>query len=101
MRTVKTWREGASNHLQDCYNRTYWDIFLHKDLEDYTAAVLSYIKYCTDTVTVDNMKERNIAFKSGDAAQYSATRANLRRCIREAKVACKIIIENHIKGCYF
>lgn len=52
-KTVKTWPEGASHQLQDCFERTNWDIFEHQDLEEHTTIVLCYIKNCMDTVTVD------------------------------------------------
>ena len=86
-RTVKTWPEGASQQLQECFESTNWDVFEHQDLEQYTTAVLGYIKYCTDNVTVDKciwvypnkkpwmtkevqclLRERNSAFRSGDGA---------------------------------
>ncbi len=63
-----------------------------------------YIKCCMDNVTVDKhiqifpnqkpwmtskvrclLKKRNTAFRSGDKAQYSTARADLRRGIKEAK----------------
>lgn len=30
-KTVKTWLAGASQQLQDCFDRTNWDIFQHQD----------------------------------------------------------------------
>ncbi|KAK1895337.1 Dynamin-3 [Dissostichus eleginoides] len=41
------------------------------------------------------LKGRNLAFRSGDSAQYSAARANLKRGIRDAKAAYKRKIEDH------
>ena len=38
--------------LQDCFEKTNWDIFEQQDLEDYIS-ILSYIKFCMDTVTID------------------------------------------------
>ncbi len=110
---VKTWPEGTSQQLQDCFESTDRDIFEHQDLEQYTAAVLGYIKHCTDTVTVDKyirvypntkpwmtkkvlrlLRERNTAFRSGDRVLYSAARADLKRGIREAKAAQRRRIED-------
>ncbi len=110
---VKTWPEGASQQLQDCFESTDWEVFEHQNLEQYTAAVLGYIKHCTDTVTVDKyirvypntkpwmtkkvlhlLRERDIAFRSGDRALYSAARADLKRGIREAKDAQRRRIED-------
>lgn len=51
--TVKIWPVGPSHQLQDCFERTNWDIFDHPVLEEHTAAVLVYIKHCMETVTVD------------------------------------------------
>ncbi len=110
---VKTWPEGAFQQLQDCFESTDWEVFEHQNLEQYTAAVLGYIKHCTDTVTVDKyirvypntkpwmtkkvlhlLRERDIAFRSGDGALYSAARADLKRGIREAKDAQRRRIED-------
>ena len=116
-KTVKTWPEGAMEQLQDCFENTDWSIFEHEDLEQYTAAVLGYIKHCIDTVTVDKLvriypntkpwmtkdvtgllKERDRAFKVGDQELYSAARANLKRGIREAKAEYKGKIEDHLQS---
>ncbi|KAK3538106.1 hypothetical protein QTP70_029822 [Hemibagrus guttatus] len=35
-KSVKIWPEGASQQLQDCFDRTNWDIFEHPDLEVFT-----------------------------------------------------------------
>jgi len=86
--------------------RTNWDIFEVQDLEEYASTVLCYIQNCVNNVTVEKriqihpnqkpwmtkevralLKGRNIAFRSGDSAQYSAARANLKRGIRDAKAA--------------
>ncbi len=110
---VKTWPEGASQQLQDCFESTDWEVFEQQNLEQYTAAVLGYIKHCTDTVTVDKyirvylntkpwmtkkvlhlLRERDIAFRSGDRVLYSAARADLKRGIREAKDAQRRRIED-------
>uniref|UniRef100_A0A3P9IGT3 Reverse transcriptase domain-containing protein n=1 Tax=Oryzias latipes TaxID=8090 RepID=A0A3P9IGT3_ORYLA len=104
-KTVKIWPDGASQQLQDCFERTNWDVFEHPDLEVFTDSVLCYIKNCIDTVTVDKqirvypnrkpwmnrevqqlLRERNTAFRSGDRVLYSSTRANLKRGIRKAKM---------------
>lgn len=69
------------------------------------AAVLGYIKYCIDTVTVDKcirvytnrktwmtkevyrlLKKRNTMFRPSGGRQYSAARANIKRGFREAKL---------------
>ena len=116
-KTVKTWPEDASQQLQDCFDRTNWDIFEHQDLNVFTDSVLCYIKHCTDTVTVDKrirlypnqkpwmtrevlrlLEERNTALslRSEDEALYSTARANLRRGIREAQLDYKRRIEDHL-----
>lgn len=79
--------------------------------------MLSYIRYCTDSVTADKqiriypnqkpwmtrtvrklLKERNTAFRSGDVALYSSARANLKRGIRKAKLDYKRKIEDHLQS---
>ncbi len=95
---VKKWPEGASSQVQDCFERTNWDVFENQELEEYTSTLLCYIKNCVDNVTVDKhiwiysnqkpwmtrgvrtlLKERNAAFGSRDKALYSAARANLKK----------------------
>ncbi|KAM9802248.1 interferon gamma receptor 2 isoform X2 [Syngnathus typhle] len=116
-KTVKTWSDGASQQLQDCFDRTNWGIFEHRDLNVFTDSVLCYIKHCTDTVTVDKpiriypnqkpwmtrevhwlLEERDTALslRSEDEALYSTARANLRRGIIEAQLAYKRRIEDHL-----
>ena len=76
--------------------------------------VLSYIRYCADNVTLEKcirvfpnqkpwmtgivrslIEDRNTAFRSGDRAQYSTARTDLRRGIIAAKVAYTKKIEDH------
>ena len=52
-KTIKTWPEGALSHLQDCLSRTVWDLFSSHNFQEYTDAVLCYIKNGVDTVTVN------------------------------------------------
>lgn len=111
-KTVAIWPEGATQQLQDCFDRTDWGVFEHQDLEVFTYSVLCYIKNCIDTVTVDKrvrvypnqkpwmtrevqqlLKKRNIAFNSGDKALYSTARANMKRGIRKAKADYRRRIE--------
>ena len=100
-KTVKTWPEGALSQLQDCFGHTDWSILEQQDLQGFTDTVLSYIKYCTDNVTVDKnikvypnrkpwmtsevqslLRARNATFKTKDSTMYSVARADLRRGIR-------------------
>ncbi len=90
-KTIKTWPEGALFQLQDCFARTKWDLFKHQDVAEYTQTVLFYIASCTDIVTEERhirvfpnqkpwmtsevhtlLRARDMAFKSGDRALYSA-----------------------------
>lgn len=55
-RTVTVWPSNADSVLQDCFERTDWQVFRQAaagevDLEEYTSAVLSYISKCADDVT--------------------------------------------------
>ncbi|XP_051793955.1 uncharacterized protein LOC127530662 [Acanthochromis polyacanthus] len=100
--STRTWPDDASEQLQNCFERTNWDIFDHPDLEVFTDSVLYYIKNCIDNVTVNKtirvypnrkpwmtqkvqqlLKNRNTAFRSGDSDLYSAARADLKKGIRE------------------
>lgn len=114
-KTVKTWPEGASHQLQDCFERNKVNIFEHCDLEKYTLTVLSYIRNCIKicwhcvqvhpnqkpwiTKEVQTLlRDRSNTFRLSDGAQYSAARANLKRSIKEkqeAKAAHKGKIEDH------
>lgn len=77
----------------------------------------SVLCYCTDNVTVDKqirvypnqkpwmtrevqrlLRERNIAFRSGDQTLYSAAQANLKRGIKGAKSDYRRRIEEHLKS---
>ena len=44
------------------------------------------------------LKDRNIAFRSGDGAQYSAGRANLKRGIREIKAPYKRKVKDYVQS---
>lgn len=48
-RIVKTWPDDASQQLQDCFDRTCWDIFEHQIID----TVLCYIRTCTNIVTLE------------------------------------------------
>lgn len=99
-RIVKTWPDDASKQLQDCYNRTCWDIFEQQDLEVIIDTVLCYIRTCTNIVTVDKhiqlLKERNTAFRSSDRALYSMAHSNLKKGIRKPKADYTRRIRNHL-----
>ena len=114
-KTVTTWPDGASQQLQDCLDRTNWEVFSDHDLETFTGSVLGYIQHCIATVTVERqirvypnqkpwltrevqrlLRERNTAFRSGDQAIYSAARANLKRGIKGAKSDYRRRIEAHL-----
>ncbi|CAG5958704.1 unnamed protein product [Menidia menidia] len=116
-KTITTWPEDALPQLQDCFENTQWEAFYHEDLEIFTDAVLSYIKYCIGNVTVEKsiwvfpnqkpwmtrqvrmlLRARDSAFRSGNRALYSAARANLKRGIRTAKGEYKRRIEEHLNN---
>ncbi len=116
-KTIKTWPEGALFQLQDCFARTRWGLFKHQDVAEYTQTVLFYIASCTDIVTEEKyvrvfpnqkpwmtsevhtlLRARDMAFKSGERALYSAARGNLKRGIKTAKLAYKRRIEGHFTG---
>ncbi|KAK5870472.1 hypothetical protein PBY51_003414 [Eleginops maclovinus] len=115
IKTVRIWPEGAMEQLQDCLERTLWEVFQAEDLEQYTEAVLAHIKHSIDTVKVEKsiqvypnrkpwmtkevqslLKERNNAFKKGNPDSYSTARANLKRGISEGKADHKRKIEEHL-----
>ena len=90
IKTIRAWPNGGSRQLQDCFDRTNWDVFEHQDLEMFTDSVMCCIGNCIYTVTVEKqiwvypsqkpwitrvvqqlLRERNTAFRSGDRALYS------------------------------
>ncbi len=113
IKTIKVWSEEATSRLQDCFDLTEWDVFKEgADLDEYTTSVLTYIDFCTETVLTTKivrnfpyqkpwfdkivwflLKERNAAFKSGDAQAYSNARRDLKKGIKEAKYRCKQRLE--------
>ena len=102
---VKTWPEGASSQLQDCFKRTNWDIFENEHLEAFTTTVLSYINTCTDNVTVSkqvwmfpNQKPWCTGVVRTLLKLYSTARASLKKGIRDAKAAHKRRIEDHFNN---
>ncbi|KAK7930368.1 hypothetical protein WMY93_006763 [Mugilogobius chulae] len=113
-KTVVTWPEDSSLQLQDCFQRTIWDVFYDLDIETYTSAVLCYIKTCIENVTLTKrirvfpnrkpwmtkevqllLNERNAAFYSGDSERYRVARRDLKKGIKRAKAAQKGRIEEH------
>ncbi|KAK1896420.1 putative protein YpdA [Dissostichus eleginoides] len=103
--------------MQDCFENTDWGFFEHEDLEQDTSAVLGYIKHCTDSVTVDKrirvhpnkkpwmtgelqrlVRERDIAFRTGERELYSTARADLKRGIKRAKTDYKGKIEDFFQA---
>ncbi|CAG5884454.1 unnamed protein product [Menidia menidia] len=99
--------------LQDCFECTEWSIFKEAatdnqrtNVEEYAASVSDYISWCMENETATKtivtranqkpwmtkevrakLRERNAAFKSGDAVALRSTRANLKHAIRDAKRA--------------
>lgn len=52
-KTVRVQTKKASSALQDCFEVTDWGIFAKgTDLEGHTSAVLSYINFCAESVSV-------------------------------------------------
>lgn len=45
--------DNALAELQDCFSHTECRILEQQDLQGFTDLVLSYIKFCTDVVTVN------------------------------------------------
>lgn len=81
----------------------------------FTDSVLCYFKNCIDTVILDKriwvypnqkpwitqkvqqlLRERDTAYRAGNRELYSAARANLKRCIREAKANYRRRGEEHL-----
>ncbi|KAI3355005.1 hypothetical protein L3Q82_004794 [Scortum barcoo] len=120
-RTITVWPSDAVPALQDCFQRTDWQIFreaaVHEgevDLEDYTSAVLGYISKCTEDVTSTRtvteypnqkpwlnaevqslLKARDAAFRSGDRLALRAARRQLTAGVKRAKAAYAQRIQGH------
>ncbi|KAI3361850.1 hypothetical protein L3Q82_002181 [Scortum barcoo] len=122
-RTITVWpSDDAVPALQDCFQRTDWQIFREAavregevDLEEYTSAVLGYISKCTEDVTstrtvtdYPNQKpwlnaevrsllkaSRDAAFRSGDRLALRAARRQLTAGVKRAKAAYAQRIQGH------
>nr|XP_049591334.1 uncharacterized protein LOC125978210 [Syngnathus scovelli] len=114
-KTVTTWPGNALSPLQDCLQNTDWDLFHHQDLAMFTETVLDYVKFCMVTVCVDKtirvfpnqkpwmtsqvrslLTARDSAFRSGNRALYSSTRADLKKGIKKAKPDYMRKMESHL-----
>ncbi|KAI3374509.1 hypothetical protein L3Q82_006328 [Scortum barcoo] len=94
-RTITVWPSDAVPALQDCFQRTDWQIFREAavregevDLEDYTSAVLGYISKCTEDVTA-------APGQSGDRLALRAARRQLTAGVKRAKAAYAQRIQGH------
>ncbi|KAI2659609.1 putative RNA-directed DNA polymerase from transposon BS [Labeo rohita] len=100
----RIWPDNALFRLQDCFERTDWDMFKHQDLETFTGTVLDYIKFCIGnkpwmTSQVRRLlKAHDAAFRSGDRALYRAARADLKKGIKKAKTDHKRRLESHLSS---
>uniref|UniRef100_A0A669BZP0 Reverse transcriptase domain-containing protein n=1 Tax=Oreochromis niloticus TaxID=8128 RepID=A0A669BZP0_ORENI len=114
-KSVRVWTAEATTALQDCFDNTNWSVFAKgSDLEGHTSAVLSYISFCTESVTTTKtvkvfpnqkpwlnsevralLRARDSAFKSGDQQVYKEARQSLVKGIKEAKRKYKQRIEEH------
>lgn len=52
-KTVTVWPENVLSELQDCFEHTDWDLFIHHELETFTGTVLDYTQFCMGNVTVN------------------------------------------------
>lgn len=51
VRYTKIWPEDAAMQLQDCFERTQWDLFEYHDVAEYASIVMLYIQHCIDSIT--------------------------------------------------
>lgn len=90
-RVALVWPEGASEQLQDCFNKTDWTVFEDDNIDTYyTSSVLFYIKCCMNNVTTTKqihvfpknkpwmsrgfwllLKAHNTTFRSGDMVKMA------------------------------
>ncbi|KAI5611074.1 gastrula zinc finger protein XlCGF28.1-like [Silurus asotus] len=122
LKQVKTWPEGATSALQDCFECTDWYMFREAatngdsiNLEKYTSSVTCYVSKCVD-VTISKtittrfnqklwmtanvhvlLKQRDSAFRTGDKTALKTARARLSRAFREAKRAHAKNIYDHFQ----
>ena len=114
-RTVTVWPRDAASVLQDCFQRTDWQVFREAatcegevDLEEYTSSVLGFISKCADDVTTTRtvtcypnqkpwlnaevralLKARNAAFRAGEASALREARKRLTAGIARAKATIR------------
>jgi len=120
-RTITVWPNGAVSMLQDCFERTAWQVFREAatgrngvDLEEYASSVCGYISKCVNDVTTTKkitmypnqkpwlngavrslLKARDSAFRSGDKVALRAARRELVDGIRNAKATYALRIQDH------
>lgn len=114
-RTVKVWTYKASSPLQDCSEHTDQEVCQEGvDLEDYTSAVLDYVRFCTDAILptksirvfpnqkpwIDStvplrLKARDAVYRSEDWMAYSRVRKKLKKGIQLAKHRYRQRINKH------
>ncbi|KAI3369447.1 hypothetical protein L3Q82_007487 [Scortum barcoo] len=122
-RTITVWPSDAVPALQDCFQRTDWQIFREAAVSvrerwtwrNYTSAVLGYISKCTEDVTTSTrtvteypnqkpwlnaevrslLKARDAAFRSGDRLALRAARRQLTAGVKRAKAAYAQRIQGH------
>lgn len=112
--TIKIWPEKALSELQDYFESTILDLFVHNELETYRQTFLFYTTHCIDSVSVEKLagvfpnqkpwmnkeiqtllRTRDTAFRIGDMSQYSAARADQKQGIRRDNRKYKTKIEDH------
>lgn len=115
VRTVNMWTDSALEELRGCLEATDMNIFREAsdNIHEYTDTVSSYIEWCTSicipsrTIRVlpnqkpwfnadvrIKIKNRSIAFKTGDIMEYKYARYELQKSIRAAKRAYAQRLEN-------
>lgn len=95
-KTARTWPEGATKALQDCFECTDWCIFReaastsrHTDISEYTETnalrMLLLPKLSLSWFTAELLKAQDAAFRANDAVALRAARINLSQGIKLTK----------------
>ena len=116
-KTVKVWTEEATEKLRGCFESTTWDIFReNSNLDQYTEAVMDYIKFCENiclpektVITYPNnkvwfeqslksfLKAKDEAYKNktNDPAAFKKARSEWKKAVRRSKQNYKEKLESN------
>lgn len=114
--TIKQWSDDALDQLQDCFDRTDWEMFVDTadDIHELTDTVSSYIKFCEDAIIPTKkvkcypnnkpwitkrvkqlINKKKLIFRTGSKNDLKLIQKEINSVIKQEKDAYKRKIENN------